>query len=64
MYLGRVRHRRQASGIFRLVGHCEALARALEDGHAPARMRLEVELGPELATRLVCALARRPRTTF
>jgi hypothetical protein len=60
MHSGRAASVRRTSGLSRLVGDCEALARILGDGHPPARMRLECELGSELATRLVGALARRP----
>ena len=42
----------------RLLDHCDTLARVTGNGHANALVRLETELGPELARRLVGALAR------
>jgi hypothetical protein len=43
-----------------LLAHCEAIPR-VSDGSATVRTRLETVLGPDLAARLVGALANRRR---
>ena len=50
---------RRPAGMSRLLTHCETLARVTSEHSATARVRLESELGPELAQRLVGALAAR-----
>lgn len=53
-------HRRgTAAGLSRLAEHCESLGRLLADEAESPRMRLEAELGCELAHRLVGALLQR-----
>jgi hypothetical protein len=49
--------RRPMTGSSRIVAHCLALDEERSDPRAPARARLETALGPELAGRLVQALA-------
>ena len=49
---------RRPSGASRLLEHCEAIARLTGPEPASARARLETAIGPELAGRLVLALAR------
>ncbi len=48
-------------GLTRLVDHCEALRRVTGEEATSARSRLELELGSELTSRLVGALASGPR---
>jgi hypothetical protein len=50
---------RRSQGASRLLEHYEALARLTGRDGASARVRLESALGPELASRLVGALAER-----
>jgi len=52
-------------GTARLLAHCDAVARLVDEPREDARERLAEALGPELASRLVDALAHtRPlRTT-
>ena len=42
----------------RLLDHCETIARVTGNGHGSALVRLESEIGSELARRLVGALGR------
>ncbi len=49
---------RSAGGLARLVAHCDTLGRVTAERRADALLRLEGELGPDLARRLVGALAR------
>jgi hypothetical protein len=44
-------------GFTRILEHCVAVGRVTDDAAATARVRLESSLGPELAGRLVGALA-------
>jgi hypothetical protein len=53
-YASRLRH---PPGMPRLLEHCEALRRVTGVEVGSARARLELELGSELAARLVDALA-------
>jgi hypothetical protein len=48
---------RRGSGMARLLGHCEAVDRVTPADAPTPRARLESELDPELASRLVVALA-------
>jgi hypothetical protein len=59
MYAARDSRPRSTGGTSRLIDHCEAVSRVTTVGSATARVRLENELGSELARRLVGALARR-----
>jgi hypothetical protein len=47
-----------------LLEHFEALGRLAQGTSAPARTRLETELGAELAARLVGGLTRRGRAVI
>lgn len=49
---------RAGGGMSRLLDHCETIARITGTGHGNALLRLETEIGSELARRLVGALAR------
>ena len=49
---------RPGGGFARLVAHCDTIGRMTTDRRAHALLRLEGELGPDLARRLVGALAR------
>jgi hypothetical protein len=52
-------------GMSRLLGDCEAVGRVTAADAASVRYRLEGALGPDLASRLVGALAPHPgRTAF
>ncbi|HYM64672.1 MAG TPA: hypothetical protein VES61_08330 [Gaiellaceae bacterium] len=48
-----------AAGLSRLAEHCESLSRLLAGETESPRLRLEAELGCELAHRLVGALLQR-----
>jgi hypothetical protein len=54
------------TGMVRILGDCERLGRVTAGGSSNALRRLESALGPELADRLVGALAvgRRARGFF
>ncbi|MDQ3669792.1 MAG: hypothetical protein M3377_05870 [Actinomycetota bacterium] len=49
---------RTGRGISGLLDHCETIARVTGNGDGNALLRLESEIGSELARRLVGALAR------
>lgn len=57
--LGAALTRSEQRALARLAHHCAALDR-LYESRAPARDRLEAEVGPDLATFLVGALRGRP----
>jgi hypothetical protein len=48
-----------ATGLSRLAEHCDSLGRLLTGETESPRLRLEAELGCELANRLVGALLQR-----
>ena len=49
---------RRSPGFAHVLEHCHALSRMTRGASPPARARLETALGPQLASRLVGALAR------
>jgi hypothetical protein len=54
----RAPHGRSGGGLARLAEHCDTIGRVTTARRANALLRLEGELGPDLARRLVGALAR------
>ena len=57
MHDGRTAAASRALAAWRLIEHCEALARMMGEPRPSDRARLERKLGSELAARLVAVLA-------